>query len=74
MFGNDDEVFVRIERHARSDQPFVVVVLARIPGRVDDDVVFRRVQLAESLVSKLAVAQRRTSLQPDISELENLVI
>ena len=35
---------------------------------------FAAIQLAERLVSKLAVAQRRAALQPDISEIEDLVI
>ena len=40
--GDDDEVFPRIERHPRPDQPLVVVVLARVPGRIDDDIALVR--------------------------------
>jgi hypothetical protein len=70
---DDDEVFFRIERHPRSDQPFVVVVLAGIPGRVDDGVVLRRVQIAEGFVGKLAAAQRRAALQAHIAEIVGFI-
>ena len=74
MFGMMMKYLSGIERHARSDQPFVVVVLARIPGRIEDDIVLRRAQFAEGLVGKLAVAQRRAALQPHIAEFEDFVI
>ena len=71
---DDDEILVRIERHARPDQPLIVVMLARIPGRVDDDVVLRRVHPAECLVGEFATAQRRASLQPHVAKFEDFVV
>jgi hypothetical protein len=49
-------------------------MLAGVPGWIDDDIVLGRVQFAERLIGKLAVAQRRAALQPDIAEIEDLII
>jgi hypothetical protein len=64
---DDDEILGWIERHAGADQPFVVIMLARIPGRVDDDVVLGGIQFAKLLVGKLAVPDRRSALQGDVT-------
>ena len=72
--GNDDEVFRRIERHPLTDQPLVVVVLAGIPGRIDDGVAFVAVERAEGLVGELGIAQRLPGAQSDVAQFEYVVI
>ena len=71
---DDDEIFSRVERHALADQPFIVDVLAGIPGREDDDIVLLGVQLAEGFVGKFGVAQRRPALQDKIAQRIDFIV
>ena len=71
---DDDEVLGRVQGHAVSDQPLVVPVAPRVPGRVHDRVALVGVQLAVCLVRELGVAQRRAVLQRHIAEIEDLVV
>src|SRR5665811_2529163 len=53
---DNDEVFYRIEGHAFPDQPLIVVVLTRVPGRIDNHVAPVGIELAVGLISQLCVA------------------
>jgi hypothetical protein len=71
---DDDEELARVQGHAVSDQPLVVPVAPRVPGRVHDRVALVGVQLAVGLVRELGVPQRRAVLQRHIAEIEDLVV
>jgi hypothetical protein len=49
-------------------------MLARIPGRVDDDVVLGGIQFAKRLLGQLAVPDRRSALQGDVTEIVDFII
>jgi len=49
-------------------------MLARIPGGIDDRVVFGGVQRAEGFVGELAVADGGAALQRHVAEVEDLMI
>ena len=74
LVDDDDEIFGWIERPARRDQPFEVVMLRAVGGGVDDDVGFRGVERAVRLIGELGVAVGQPGLQHDIAGLEDLVI
>jgi hypothetical protein len=74
LVDDDDEVSGRIERPARRDQPFQIVMLGAVGGRVDDRVRFRGVERAVGLIGEPRVAVGQPRLQHDIAGLEDLVI
>src|SRR5215472_15924978 len=71
---DDDEIFGRIERAARRDEPFEIGMLRAVGGGVDDDVRLRGVERAVRLVSELGVTVGQAGLQHYIAGLEDLVI
>src|SRR5579862_3738663 len=71
---DDDEVLLWIECPALANQPLVVVVLAGVPRRIDDDVVLGGVKRPKGLVGQLAVAERQAALQLDGTKIIDLII
>ena len=71
---DDDEVPLQVERAARADQPFRVVVLGAVGSRIHDRIAARRIKSAVRRVGELRIPQGESGLERYVAELEYLVI
>ena len=66
-FEHDDEVLVRIERHAGADQHLVVQIGAAEPGRIENGVGPMGVEAAIGFVDELHVAEREARFEDQVT-------
>lgn len=71
---HDDEVLVRVKAAPGPNQPFILPVTTRVPGRIDDRVSLVFVQRAIRLIGQARIPQCLLRLEYDVSKLEDVVL